>query len=146
MSSYVIIFFCLSTSKVTEILTGFLMLWLMMIVCFHGPEEQKLFYRDAKYVSKYKKLRKQQNQEGDILPTGSEHEVCFFPSLYNCWSWCAWNWKQERWYAILKQIKISIPLCWLVPDPHLTYLNSSVYFLSKFRSFCKFMKPSGSVS
>ncbi|XP_010904778.1 uncharacterized protein [Elaeis guineensis] len=37
--------------------------------------EQKLFYRDAKYVSKYKKLRKQQNQEGDILPTGSEHEV-----------------------------------------------------------------------
>ncbi|KAG1326283.1 putative thyroid transcription factor 1-associated protein 26 [Cocos nucifera] len=38
-------------------------------------KKQKESYRNAKYVSKYKKLLKQQNHDGNILPTASEQEV-----------------------------------------------------------------------
>ncbi|XP_008799296.2 thyroid transcription factor 1-associated protein 26 [Phoenix dactylifera] len=38
-------------------------------------KKQKEFYRNARYVSKYKKLLNQQNQASDLLSTASEHEV-----------------------------------------------------------------------
>lgn len=40
-------------------------------------EKQKEFYRNAKYVTKYKKTLKQQNLAGDHMPKVSDDKVFY---------------------------------------------------------------------
>lgn len=40
-------------------------------------EKQREFYRNAKYVTKYKKTLKQQNLASDHMPTVSDDKVCY---------------------------------------------------------------------
>lgn len=46
-------------------------------ICSVVIEKQREFYRNAKYVTKYKKTQKQQNLTSDHMPTTSDDKVCY---------------------------------------------------------------------